>query len=66
LWGEFQEQEEQQYLCLCTHAYKLFSDGKTLVEVDIALKLRESKATKFCRVLEAKTIKGSKFCLWGD
>ena len=42
------------------------SDGKTLVEVDIALNLRESKATKFCKVLEAKTIKEFKFCLWRD
>jgi DNA-binding CsgD family transcriptional regulator len=35
-------------------AYKLFSEGKTTVEVAIILNLREPKATKFYIVLEAK------------
>jgi dimeric dUTPase (all-alpha-NTP-PPase superfamily) len=42
-------QEEQQQLSLSTQAYKLFSEGKTPLEVSIALNLRESEATKFCR-----------------
>jgi transposase len=43
-----QEQEEQQ-LSLSTQAYKLFCKGKTLLEVSIALNLRESEATLFYR-----------------
>ena len=42
-------QQEQQHLSLSTQAYKLFSEGKTPLEVAIALNLRESEATKFCR-----------------
>ena len=34
---------------LSTQAYKLFSEGKTPLEVAIELNLRESEATKFCR-----------------
>jgi hypothetical protein len=41
--------QEQLHLSLCTQAYKLFSEGKTPLEVSIALNLRESEATKFCR-----------------
>jgi hypothetical protein len=44
-----QEQHQQQHLSLSTQSYKLFSDGKTPLEVSIALNLRESEATKFCR-----------------
>jgi hypothetical protein len=44
-----QEEEQQQHLSLSTQAYKLFSEGKTPLEVAIALNLRESEATKFCR-----------------
>ena len=43
------EQEQQQQLSLSTQAYKLFSEGKTPLEVAIELNLRESEATKFCR-----------------
>jgi len=42
-------QEQQRQLSLSTQAYKLFSEGKTPLEVAIALNLRESEATKFCR-----------------
>jgi hypothetical protein len=43
------KEEEQQSLSLSTQAYKLFSEGKTPLEVSITLDLRESEATKFCR-----------------
>jgi transposase len=42
-------QEQQQHLSLFAQAYKLFSDRKTPLEVAIALNLRESEATKFCK-----------------
>ena len=48
-------QENEQRLSISAQAYKLFSDRKTPLEVAIALNLRESEATKFYRVLEAKT-----------
>jgi hypothetical protein len=41
-------QEDQRQLSLSTQAYKLFSEGKTPLEVAIELNLRESEATKFC------------------
>jgi transposase len=44
-----QEEEQQQQLSLSTQAYKLFSKGKTPLEVTIELNLTESEATKFCR-----------------
>ena len=47
--AEKSQQEEEQQLSLSTQAYKLFSEGKTPLEVSIALNLRESEATKFCR-----------------
>jgi transposase len=40
---------QEQQPSLSTQAYKLFSEGKTPLEVSIALNLRESEATKFCR-----------------
>ncbi len=42
-----QNQEQEQHLSLAAQAYKLFSERKTLLEVSIALNLRESEATKF-------------------
>jgi transposase len=42
-------QEQHQQLSLSTQAYKLFSEGKTPLEVSIALNLNESEATKFYR-----------------
>ena len=57
------QQQEQQLRSLSTQAYKLFSEGKTPLEVSIELNLRESEATKFCRVLEAKTTIQSKYGL---
>jgi hypothetical protein len=42
-------QEQKQHLSVSTQAYKLFSEGKSPLEVSIALNLRESEATKFCR-----------------
>jgi transposase len=54
---------EQQRLSLSAQAYKLFSDRKTPLEVAIALNLSESEATKFYRVLEAKTTTQSKYGL---
>ena len=44
-----QQEEQQQYSSLSTEAYKLFFNGKTPIEVSIALNLREAEATKFCR-----------------
>jgi hypothetical protein len=44
-------------------AYKLFSACKNPLEVAIGLNLRESEATKFYRVLEAKTTKQSEYGL---
>ena len=41
------ENDQEQQLSLSTQAYKLFSEGKTPLEVSIALNLRESEATKF-------------------
>jgi hypothetical protein len=43
------QEEEQQHSSLSTQVYKLFSDKKTPLEVSIALNLRESEATEFCR-----------------
>jgi hypothetical protein len=43
------EKNQEQQLSLSTQAYKLFSESKTPLEVSIALNLRESEATKFCR-----------------
>jgi hypothetical protein len=43
-----QQQEHQpQQLSLSTQAYKLFSDGKTPIEVAVALNVRESEVTRF-------------------
>src|SRR5215212_713391 len=42
-----QNQEQHRHLSLAGQAYKLFSEGKTPLEVAIALNLRESEATKF-------------------
>src|ERR687890_443591 len=44
---EKQGQDEQQQLSLSAQAYKLFSEGKTPLQVSIALNLRESEATQF-------------------
>ena len=43
------EQEQQRHLSLSAQAYKLFSEGKTPLEVAIALNLRESETTKYYR-----------------
>ena len=40
-------QTQAQHLSLSAQAYKLFSEGKTPLEVAIALNLRESETTKF-------------------
>ena len=42
-------QEQEQQPSLSTQAYKLFSEGKTPIELAIELNIRESEATKFCR-----------------
>jgi DNA-binding CsgD family transcriptional regulator len=42
-----QQKQEQQHLSTSTQAYKLFSEGKTPIEVAVALNLRESDVTKF-------------------
>jgi transposase len=44
---EGSKEEEQQQLSLSAQAYKLFSEGKTPLEVAIALNLKESEATKY-------------------
>jgi transposase len=41
-----QEQQEQQ-LSLSTQAYKLFSEGKSPIQVAVALNLKESEITRF-------------------
>jgi DNA-binding CsgD family transcriptional regulator len=45
--GGEKNQEQEQHLSLSAQAYKLFSEGKTPLQVAIALNLRESEATKF-------------------
>jgi hypothetical protein len=40
-------QQEQQQLSLSTQAYKLFSEGKTPIEVAVALNAKESEVTRF-------------------
>jgi predicted transcriptional regulator len=42
-----QNEEQEQRLSLAAQAYKLFSEGKTPLEVAIELNLTESEATKF-------------------
>jgi DNA-binding Lrp family transcriptional regulator len=42
-----QQEEGKQKLSLSAQAYKLFSEGKTPLEVSIALDLRQSEATRF-------------------
>ena len=47
---------KEQELSLSTRAYKLFSKGKALVEVAVALKIEEAEVTRcYKRVLEAKS-----------
>jgi hypothetical protein len=59
-----EESPKKEYISLFTQAYKLFSNRKTLLEVAVALDLRESEAAKFLlRVLEAKTTTQSEYCL---
>src|SRR5215204_1829804 len=41
-----EKNQQDQHLSLSAQAYKLFSEGKTPLEVAIALNLRESEATK--------------------
>ena len=43
------ENQRQQQLSLSAQAYKFFSEGKTPLEIAIALNLEESEATKFYR-----------------
>jgi transposase len=40
-------QQQEQQLSLATQAYKLFSEGKTRIEVAVALNVRESEVTRF-------------------
>jgi hypothetical protein len=42
-----QEQEQQQELSLSTQAYKLFSEGKSLIQVAVALNQKESEIARF-------------------
>jgi hypothetical protein len=42
-----QEQEPRQQLSLSTQAYKLFTDGKSPIQVAVALNLKESEITRF-------------------
>jgi hypothetical protein len=42
-----QQGQEHQQLSLSTQAYKLFSEGKTPIEVAVALNARESDITRF-------------------
>jgi hypothetical protein len=47
--GEMEEKQEKEKLSLSpsAHAYRLYSEGMTLLEVAIALDLNESEATKY-------------------
>jgi transposase len=45
--GLKEKHEEIQQLSVSSQAYKLFSEGKTPLEVAIALNLKESEATKY-------------------
>jgi hypothetical protein len=45
--GGEKNQEQEQHLSLSAQAYKLFCEGKTPLQVAIALNLRESETTKF-------------------
>jgi hypothetical protein len=46
--GSKEEQQQQvEHLSLSTQSYKLFSEGKTALEIAIDLNLEESEATKF-------------------
>jgi hypothetical protein len=47
--SEKNQNQEKKQLSLSAQAYKLFSEGKTPLQVAIALNLRESEATKFNR-----------------
>jgi hypothetical protein len=40
-------EKSQVKLALSTQAYKLFSQGKTPIEVAVALNVRESEVTRF-------------------
>ncbi|HKG86955.1 MAG TPA: hypothetical protein VKA95_01410 [Nitrososphaeraceae archaeon] len=42
-----EESPKKEYISLFTQAYKLFSNRKTLLEVAVALDLRESEAAQF-------------------
>ena len=42
-----QQQDNEQQLSLATQAYKLFSKGKTPIEVAVALNAREAEVTNF-------------------
>jgi transposase len=42
-----QEQEQQEQLSLSTQAYKLFSEGKSPIQVAVALNQKESEITRF-------------------
>ena len=58
-----EESPKKESISLFTQAYKLFSNRKTLLEVAVALDLRESEAAQFYWVLEAKTTTQSEYCL---
>src|SRR5215204_7305775 len=44
-----EKNQQDQHLSLSAQAYKLFSEGKTPLEVAVELNLAESEATKFYR-----------------
>jgi hypothetical protein len=49
-----QGQEQQQLLSLSTQAYKLFSEGKSPIQVAVALNVRVRDNQILQRILEAK------------
>ena len=49
-----QGQEQQQQLSLSTQAYKLFSEGKSPIQVAVALNVRVRDNQILQRILEAK------------
>jgi predicted HTH domain antitoxin len=56
---KYKDQQQQEEVS--SQAYKLFSEGKTPLEVAITLNLREPEVNKLERVLEVKTFIQSEF-----
>ncbi len=58
-----QGQEQQEQLSLSTQAYKLFSDGKSPIQVAVALNVRVRDNQILQRVYQAKPNARPQYCL---